>query len=206
MFLRFHGARLVPLLFLLVLVPAAADAALISRAGGAAVYDSDLDVTWLADANYAQTSGFDADGLMPRATAQAWVDGLTVLGVSDWRLPTNPVADGSCFDQSAGIGSGANCVGGELGYLLEISDWTQSPDFVNVQPWFYWSSQTNPITGQAFVYGMHTAITGFGDPASFPAYTWLVRDGDIGGVPEPSTALLLGLGLGALARRRTPER
>ena len=32
---------------------ATADAALVSRAGGTMVYDSDRDITWLADANYA---------------------------------------------------------------------------------------------------------------------------------------------------------
>ena len=32
--------------------------------GGGMVYDTDLNITWLQDANYAQTSGFDADGKM----------------------------------------------------------------------------------------------------------------------------------------------
>ena len=39
----------------------AAQAALHDRGGGL-VYDDVLNVTWLQDANYAQTSGYDADG------------------------------------------------------------------------------------------------------------------------------------------------
>lgn len=30
-----------------------------------AYYDTEADLTWLADANYAQTSGFDSDGNLP---------------------------------------------------------------------------------------------------------------------------------------------
>ena len=39
------------------------NAALIDRGGGL-IYDDVLDITWLQDANYAQTSGYDADGFM----------------------------------------------------------------------------------------------------------------------------------------------
>ncbi len=38
-----------------------AEAALMSRLGGLAVYDTDRNITWLKDANYAKTSGYDAD-------------------------------------------------------------------------------------------------------------------------------------------------
>lgn len=39
----------------------AAQATLIDR-GGRMIYDDVLDITWLQDANYAMTSGHDADG------------------------------------------------------------------------------------------------------------------------------------------------
>ncbi|MFZ5506650.1 MAG: PEP-CTERM sorting domain-containing protein [Pseudomonadota bacterium] len=74
------------------LVSGAAQAALHDRGGGL-VYDDVLDVTWLADANYAKTSGYDADGLMNWQEALAWAANLTyhdsVRGVTydDWRLP-----------------------------------------------------------------------------------------------------------------------
>ena len=50
-----------------------ANAALIDRGGGL-IYDTDRDITWLQDANYAQTSGYDGDGLMNWSAATAWAD------------------------------------------------------------------------------------------------------------------------------------
>lgn len=38
-----------------------AQAALLSRLGGAAVYDTDLDITWIADANLAASNSFGLD-------------------------------------------------------------------------------------------------------------------------------------------------
>jgi len=82
-------------LVLLVLACGSANAALLSRSGGMAYYDTDTDLTWVADANLAQTSGYDADGKMNWTTALAWVGslnaqnaGLGYLGTNDWRLPT----------------------------------------------------------------------------------------------------------------------
>ena len=57
-------------------------------AGDGMVYDTELGVTWLKDANNAKTSGFDSDGLMNWNDATAWAASLTVGGVSGWRLPT----------------------------------------------------------------------------------------------------------------------
>lgn len=73
-----------------------AQAALVDRGGGM-IYDTVLDITWLADANQAQTSGFDADGRMSWAAANTWAADLQHGGFSDWRLPTlRPI--GSSFD------------------------------------------------------------------------------------------------------------
>jgi hypothetical protein len=44
------------------------DAELIDRGGGL-IYDTVLDIKWLQDANYAQTSGYDDDGRMNWYTA-----------------------------------------------------------------------------------------------------------------------------------------
>jgi len=65
------------------LIPGAAHAALQGRdLNGSldsfeAYYDTDLHITWLADANYAQTSGYDADGLMNRIEAITWASNLS---------------------------------------------------------------------------------------------------------------------------------
>lgn len=71
----------------------AAQAALVDRGGGL-IYDTDLDVTWLKDANYAKTSGYDADGLMTWSDAVTWAanlsyyDSVRDVTYDDWRLPT----------------------------------------------------------------------------------------------------------------------
>jgi len=85
-----------------------ADSALMSRLGGQAVYDTDFNITWLADANYAQTSGYDTDGKMNWTTANAWAASLNIGGYTGWRLPT---ADPAC-------GTDFNCITNELGHLF----------------------------------------------------------------------------------------
>lgn len=80
----------ISILVLLLFTTATANAALLSRLGGQAWYDTVLDVTWLADANFARSSGFDGDGLMTWAQAQDWIaslNGASHLGANDWRLP-----------------------------------------------------------------------------------------------------------------------
>ena len=70
------------------LVSGAAQATLVDRGGGM-LYDNVLNVTWLQDANYAKTSGYDADGLMSWAAATSWASSLVYGGYSDWRLAAN---------------------------------------------------------------------------------------------------------------------
>lgn len=70
-----------------------------------AYYDTVLNITWLADANYAKTSGSDADGLMTWSEANTWAGNLSftdgVKVYDNWRLPTvNPV-NGTSFNYNA---------------------------------------------------------------------------------------------------------
>ena len=54
-------------------------------------YDALLDITWLADADYARTSGYDSDGRMTWNESLAWIGTLNTaafLGHTGWRLPT----------------------------------------------------------------------------------------------------------------------
>ncbi|MFO1404332.1 MAG: hypothetical protein U1E96_07105 [Azonexus sp.] len=157
-----------------------AQAALLDRGGGL-IYDSDLNITWLKDANYAATqfaasSGAqgDADGLMNWSAANAWAAGLTYGGYSDWRLPTTLQPDASCgssFDAGAPYGVqsyGYNCTGSELGHLFytELGGTAGSsilasgdPDlalFQNIQSYVYWSGTAYAPVPAIHAWGFYT--------------------------------------------------
>ena len=66
-----------------------------------AYYDTVLDITWLADANYAQTSGYDSNGLMDWSTAMSWAASLDmddIAGPDGWRLPDTSPVNGSTYN------------------------------------------------------------------------------------------------------------
>jgi len=98
----------------LTLTTLSAKAALVSRLGGQAYYDTVLDITWLADMNLAASNTFglpyntdlgdypgdtyaisyyeliDTTGSMTWGAAYHWIDAMNAasyLGVNDWRLP-----------------------------------------------------------------------------------------------------------------------
>lgn len=50
--------------------------------GNGLVYDTVLDITILTDFNYAQTSGYDADGRMNFSGSTSWADQLTYSSIS----------------------------------------------------------------------------------------------------------------------------
>jgi len=101
--MKFHRRGVVTALFVAALgASAGANAALVSRLGGLAYYDTNLGITWLANANAAVGSAYDTfrpgSGLMNWASANAWLASLTVDGVSGWQLPTTGPVNGSSFD------------------------------------------------------------------------------------------------------------
>lgn len=122
------------LLTALLLMAGSANAALLSRAGGLAYYDTVLDLTWLADANAGAGSSYDdggstSDGRMSWYSAQAWIDSLNSanhLGVNNWRLPQvadtgNPGCDWAYAGTDCGYnvltGSAATTVYSEMASL-----------------------------------------------------------------------------------------
>jgi hypothetical protein len=164
--------RLISGLLLLLVVSSSAHAALLSRAGGQAFYDTELDVTWVADANLARTTGYDFDGALTWAGSQAWIASLNssvYLGTSDWRLP-GLVDTGTpgCNFANSGTDCGYNVetkvsgvVKSELAHLFYETlgnsaryDATGAPTgcgllcltnvgpFSNVQTWLYWTGTT----------------------------------------------------------------
>lgn len=161
-----------------------------------AVYDTDLDITWLADANYAATSGYDADGRMGWAAAQDWIGALNAggyLGVGDWRLP---LSDG-CISY--------NCTGSELGHLFytELGGVAGYGDpmppladadlalFANLPAGGFWSA-TGYLADAAwaFEFGPYDVGRQIYFPKDVEFYAWAVRSGDIGATPAVSMAAL----------------
>lgn len=98
-----------------------------------AYYDTVLDITWLADANYAKASGYDADGRMNWAAANAWVanlsftDGVNNVTYADWRLPTVAPVNGVSFngatsyDGSTDAGFNITSPRSELAYMFYVN-------------------------------------------------------------------------------------
>lgn len=211
-------------------VSSVAQAALVDRGGGL-IYDTDLNITWLSDANYAKTSGYDSDGLMTWFYANQWAanlsynDSVRNQTLTGWRLPTTLQPDASCAGQRNLYGyglvsSGAGCSGSEMGHLFysELGgtsySWIQNGNngklalFQNVQTDKYWSAtEYGPNNGYAWVYLFYGYE--MQENKSWTNFAWAVRDGDVGAAPSaapvPAAVWLLGsglLGLIGVARRK----
>jgi hypothetical protein len=94
-----HKKHLLTLALLASLTTNSAQALLIDRGNGL-LYDNVLKVTWLQDANYAQTSGYSATGQMNWASANTWADNLIFDGLTGWRLATNTPINGNSFNSN----------------------------------------------------------------------------------------------------------
>ncbi len=157
-----------------------AGAELLDRGNGL-IYDTELDITWLQDANYPATTGISPDGRLTWDEAVAWAADLVYQGYDDWRLPTTLSPDPSCgFSSLPAAGTG--CTGSEMGRLFNvdgISSDTPGP-FINLQPYWYWSQTEHPDDPSTIAYDF-PFHTGFqtGDLKSSPANVWAVRDGDV---------------------------
>jgi hypothetical protein len=124
----------------LILASVSADAALVSRAGGQAYYDTVLNITWLANANLAESNTFGLPrgddviaesgeistiGRMYWDTAQAWIAAMNAanyFGSNNWRLPTVVDTDDPYdADDLGGDGCGfdVSSNGGECGYNVK---------------------------------------------------------------------------------------
>ena len=95
-----------------------ANSALYDRGNGL-IYDDILDITWLQDSNYAQTSGDDPDGSMSWYDATDWVASLNYGGFDDWRLASANLPDpATCTSRYNGsCDKGYNITYSELGHM-----------------------------------------------------------------------------------------
>lgn len=205
----------------------ATQAALVDRGSGL-IYDTDLNVTWLSNAN--------ANGFMTWDQANTWATNLSVLDsvrnqtLTGWRLPTTLQPDATCSDQEyAGISfgmqsGGYNCTGSEMGHLfynelggvagqaISTTHNTNFGLFQNLFPSVYWSgTESAAHTSYAwfFYFGAGSQDYYIGNGVNIGKaiglYALAVRPGDVAAVPVPAAAWLMGsglLGLIGVARRK----
>jgi hypothetical protein len=152
---------------------------------GSLVFDSTLNVYWLADANLAAdlrvrselkatSLHINPDGSMDYPTAQAWVDlmrkydgGKGYLGHNNWQLPVTPTKDPGCdsFNKAA---FGVGCTESALGNLYSVGLGHKFPDsvapgfgktigpFSNLQPAIYWTADSS--AGGETTYSFTTGV------------------------------------------------
>jgi len=215
---------------LLFFVFVSADAALISRLGDQAVYDTDLDITWLTDANLAASNTFglstgvllgtypgdtsgvsgliNANGTMNWPGALIWIDAMNTanyLGFNDWRLPITPQPDPTCSNPGA---TGFDCTGSEMGHLFNVDGviWSTAPGpFSNFVPdgftgADYWSG-TGFDRFNAWRFIFNNGLQAtFTKGNALKAFA--VRSGDVAAVPVPAAVWLFGSALGLLGWMR----
>ena len=139
-----------------------------------AYYDTEADLTWLADAN-------PTGATRNWAATNAWVAGLNISGVTGWRLPSSLNSDGSgpcglplsCTDSEMGnlyYNVLGNAAGGPL---------TNTSPFSNVQSNHYWSStEVAPNPSSAWFFGFNSGRQShFGKGAG--KFGWAVQSGDV---------------------------
>lgn len=158
-----------------------------------AFYDTDLNITWLRDAN--------VNGKMTWDTAVSWAANLSFGGYSDWRLPKADTCGEFCGNEMGYLWSSelGNSAGGPM---------TNTGGFQNLQSDFYCygtESGLDPALARRFYAPMG------GENANLKSHTFFamaVRPGDVAAVPEPQAAALMLFGLSTLAvawRRQRPR-
>ncbi|MFT7776258.1 PEP-CTERM sorting domain-containing protein [Roseateles sp.] len=197
-----------------LLIGGPAHAELQLRANGSMVYDTETNLTWIANASLG--------GLRTQADAVQWAESLSFGGFDDWRLPTVLPVNGLSLqfdyseDGSTDVGINNAGLNSELGHLYYASLGNTAAGLTNtgsfsglvdpgnpVGPVFWTGTAGESGWGLAFFMGM-----GAQDQLSMDTLgqAWAVRVGDVAAVPEPGSVMLLLAGLAAVAgvaRRRS---
>lgn len=187
-----------------------ANATLIDRGGGL-IYDTELNVTWMQDAQYARTVGVSDSGRLDWQSASDWAASLSYYDSvrntywDGWRLPTTVNSASSLGYDVTGLSSElAFMYYVNLGYAPNYSHdrWDPAPSSDNYNPFInlgylgYWSGTQSYIEGRSwmlhFHFGSQEITSNYGDEQN----VWLLRDGDVAtSVPEPAGTALMGIAL-----------
>ena len=185
----------------------ATPAALVDNGGGL-IYDDKLDITWA-----------QPDAQRNWDNANTWAAGLTLGGVSGWRLPYISVAAGAGpftgTPVDCNTATESDCRDNELGYMFYQNlsgTFGQSiltsgdPDLVALFPTLqsraYWSGTEISFSG-AWVFNFNGGGQGIGPRNRLNFYSWAVHAGNV--VPVPAAVWLFGsglIGLVGIARRK----
>ena len=148
------------------------------------IYDDVLKITWLKDANFAQTSGYDADGKMTWDQATTWATNLSYhdsvrnVELIGWRLPRILPVNGVDYTGYVGVGGDSDIgynvsaigsaypgsTASELAYMFYINlgnpgNYTPAGDLTGCSPNCLVNSA--PFTNlQSYQYWSMTAYTG----------------------------------------------
>lgn len=180
-----------------------------SNASAVFLYDTDLNVTWLRDANANAANG--NKGFMTWSAANNWANTLTVGAFSGWRLPTM-FDPGPCnYSNAGGTDCGYNVrtksgstVYSEMAYLwyVELGNnafcppgltsckgpgvpqpgWglSNTGDFQNMQAGAYWSGlEYAPDKDNAWVFSAGNGFQGLNFKSNPAALALAVRPGDV---------------------------
>jgi len=188
-------------------------AALINNGGGL-IYDDVLKITW------AQPDTFRSWG-----DANAWAAGLTLGGVSGWRLPYISVAEGAGpftgDPVDCNTATELACRDNELGYMFyhnlggtykeSILD-SGDPDlalFPTLKSQGYWSGTEfdSSFAWKLIFHSGELSLDGTGE-VNYGVHNWAVHAGNIHPIPIPAAVWLFGsglLGLVGMERRKKAE-
>jgi hypothetical protein len=107
------------------------DEVALNDASAAFVYDTVLNVTWLANFNAGAGSSFDdgfsGDGAMTWASALRWADNLSTGGFTDWRLPSVSPINGTTYQYNF-----ANNGSTDYGYAKTGTGWGLASEWAHL--------------------------------------------------------------------------
>jgi hypothetical protein len=213
--MKFHLRSAVTALFVVALgASTVANAALVDRGGGL-IYDDDLNITWLANANV--NGSITWQNAANWASNLSYYDSVRSVTYTDWRLPTTLYPDPTC--QYNDVSDTYNyCTGSEMGHLfymelggvagqsIAAAHNSNYNLFQNFNSSFYWSgTEYNLGAGVgAWVFFFHNGLQAATNKININ-YALAVRPGDVAAVPLPAAVWLFGsglLGLIGMARRK----